>query len=255
MSDTNQPNPAPASDVNVNTPPASVEGNFKPQHKPGDALTADEVARIIAKEYGAILNTRNKPASGTELLDYLMTLPQAEGDRLAKILTLVHAQAVDPFGIVKRDIENSTNAPPVAPGSGTNAPASTNEPASNPLSLDSTPSNPGAIDIASVLSSIDAITSSTARQSGTPNAGPQPLPQPGIGFAPDANFSNAPDFNAQALQAANDRLVTTLQQNTQLTTALFERMTALMQEQNRKLAGMDQKINDLSNQIKSLKNP
>lgn len=232
MSDTNPINPPLVSEVDINTPPANFTASDKQQSLPGEVLEA------AARECLTLLESARKRPPGHELLDYLMTLPPDEGDRLAKILTLAQAQGVDPFGIVKRDIESEKNTPPSASEPTTTA-TSTNDAADE--QLDPTPPNNGAFDVSSDLSDRDVSV-------------PQLSPS-GLGSPPDLNFSATPDFNTQALQTANDRLIAALQQNTQLATALFERMVALMQEQNRKLAEMDQKISDLGNQLKSLKNP
>jgi hypothetical protein len=59
----------------------------------------------------------------------------------------------------------------------------------------------------------------------------------------------------QALQASGERLRAVVEQNTSLTNALFLRTLDLIDGQNRKLGEVDRKISELSNQIKSLKNP
>ncbi len=51
------------------------------------------------------------------------------------------------------------------------------------------------------------------------------------------------------------RLLAAIEQNTSLTNSLFLRTLDLIDQHNRKLGDVDRKISELSNQIKSLKNP
>ncbi len=61
--------------------------------------------------------------------------------------------------------------------------------------------------------------------------------------------------HAQSLRASAERLSATLEQNTQITISLLNRILGLIDSQNRKLGEVDLKTSELSSQIKSLKNP
>ena len=61
--------------------------------------------------------------------------------------------------------------------------------------------------------------------------------------------------HAQSLQTSEDRMRAALEQNTQITISLLDRILGLIDSQNRKLSELDLKTSELSSQIKSLKNP
>jgi len=60
---------------------------------------------------------------------------------------------------------------------------------------------------------------------------------------------------ADALQSVGGRMQAALQQNVLITNSLFQQTLQLIESQNQKLGDVDRKISELSNQIKSLKNP
>jgi hypothetical protein len=87
---------------------------------------------------------------------------------------------------------------------------------------------------------------------------------PGATNGPLANAGSSPTgagdpaaaaSQTEALQSVGARLQAALAQNAAITNSLFQQTLELINTQNQKLGDVDRKISELTNQIKSLKNP
>lgn len=81
---------------------------------------------------------------------------------------------------------------------------------------------------------------------------------PGPGGAtnePEAANTRGVESQAEAMQAAGTRLQMALEQNGQAVVALLNRTLALVEQQTRQFAEVERRIEQLTTQIKGLKNP
>ncbi|MDB6021789.1 MAG: hypothetical protein JWQ04_1646 [Pedosphaera sp.] len=249
-------------DPNQNQDP-NLLTNAAPASAPQNETQLDqEIARtdalgVAARKYEAVLKSvrPDLPAPPTHAAPAPVpgTADISNADPKTKaVIEILTSLATDPFALIKRAVADAQRAP-----------AEPNAP-----SAAGTPENPANSDpvMAADLNGTDNLARSfspnqskaTALESpapalppGQPFSDPGPQPLDGVG----REFTGAAGQQAQALQAAGERMSAALEQNTQLTVSLFNEMLALMDDQNRKLGEVNQKISELGSQIKSLKNP
>lgn len=199
-------------------------------------LTREQIEQLI----GSSTPTNTAPAT--------TNVTSGAGDAAVQnIFELLNQLAVDPFALLKPTDANSPQAETLAP-TGPEAQGAAADDLNQALF------QPGGADIAPFATDANADTST--RPSTAP-AGAGILVPPAIPPTAVAgqDFSTGVDLQTQALLASGERLRNALEQSMQSTASLFEQMLALIENQNRKLGQVDQKISELSGQLQSLKNP